>query len=283
MQKSILITGCSTGIGHCAAKTLHDRGYQVIAAVRKEKDKARLGAEGIESVILDVSDTQSIKAGLEEALTITEGQLFALFNNAGYGQVGAVEDLNRESIRQQFETNVFGLQELTNAVLPVMRKQGYGRIVNVSSILGIVTMAYRGVYCASKFAVEALTDALRLELAGSGIHISLINPGPIESAFRDSARTEWDRHIDVSVSPHKTDYQHLLVNMESMKSDSMFILTPDAVVKKLVHALESRKPKTRYYVTFPAYLLSFLKRTLPSTLMDAFMLALARQEVKSRG
>lgn len=279
MQKSILITGCSSGIGYCAAKALQVRGYQVIAAVRKEEDKARLVAEGLESILLDVNDSQSIALGVEETLSKTNGQLYALFNNAGYGQLGAVEDVRRENFRQQFDTNVFGLQELTNAILPVMRKQGYGRIINVSSVLGIVAMPYRGVYCASKFAVEGLTDALRLELYNTPIHVSLIEPGPIESEFRTTARVLWDTHIDLDNSPHRENYQDFKSNMAKIKQKSIFTLGPEAVVKRLIHALESPRPKARYYVTFPTYLLSFLRRILPSRWMDRVMVRITKQEM----
>jgi short-subunit dehydrogenase len=280
MQKTILITGCSSGIGYSAAKTLHQRGYRVFAAVRKADDQQRLIAEGLNSILLDVNDSDAIKIAVTEVLQQTNGELYALFNNAGFGQPGAVEDLSRDSMRHQFETNVFGLQELTNAVIPTMRKQGYGRIINVSSVLGLVSMAYRGVYCASKFAVEGMTDALRLELIGSGVYVSLIEPGPIESSFRDAARKSWEQHIQAEQSAHKVSYENLLSNMEEMKENSMFTMQPDAVVKKLIHALESKKPKVRYYVTFPTYLFGFLKRFLPSRWMDAIMLMIAKSEVK---
>lgn len=281
-NKAILITGCSSGIGYQAAKTLHRRGYTVFAAVRKEEDKQRLIAEGLQSVLLDLNDSNSIKKALDEIFKKTNNQLYALINNAGFGQPGAIEDLSRESLRQQFETNLFGLQMLTNEVLPILRKQGYGRIINVSSILGIVSMAYRGVYCASKFALEGLTDALRLELAHSGVYVSLVEPGPIESEFRNTAQNVWQQNVPIEQSTHRKAYQNLMRNMEKMKHDSIFTLKPDAVVKKFIHALESKKPKIRYYVTFPAYLLVFLKRVLPSKWMDLLMLKIAQKESSSK-
>lgn len=282
MQKTILITGCSSGIGYCAAKTLHTRGYRVFAAVRKEEDKKRLTAEGLNSIILDVSDSDSVKAGLKEVLVQTDGELYALLNNAGYGHPGAVEDLSRANLRQQFETNVFGLQELTNLVIPIMRAQGYGRIINVSSVLGFVSRAYRGLYSASKYAVESLTDALRLELSGSGVHVSLIEPGPIESSFQEKSRVYWEEHVNAQESHHSVTYQTLLANVEQVKNASRFRLGPDAVVKKVIHALESKKPKIRYYVTLLTYLLSFLKRILPSRWMDNLMLSIDNKEAKGK-
>src|SRR3990172_7495705 len=178
-QKSVLITGCSSGIGRCLALGLHARGYRVFATVKKEKDITALRAAGLESLVLDLRSPDSIRAAVDEVLVKCDGQLYALINNGAYGQPGAVEDLTREALRLQFETNVFGTQDLTNRVLPVMRRQNKGRIIQISSLLGIVCLAYRGAYNASKFALEALSDTLRLELRGTNIHIVLIEPGPL--------------------------------------------------------------------------------------------------------
>lgn len=278
--KSILITGCSSGIGLCAAQTLQARGYQVFAGVRKPEDKTRLQQMGLYSLLLDVNNPQSIQAGVAEVLAQTNGTIDALFNNAGFGQPGAVEDLSREALRAQFETNVFGLQELTNQLIPIMRKQGYGRIVNVSSVLGVVSMAYRGAYCATKYAVEALTDAMRLELHNTGIHVALIEPGPISSRFRYNARQAYGQHIDDSSSTHRVSYASLLQYFEEVNDNTPFTLPPAAVVKKLVHALENRRPKIRYRVTVPAYFFSGCKRLLPSRWLDALLLKIAKHETK---
>lgn len=280
MTKSILITGCSSGIGLCAAETLHQRGYQVFAGVRKPADQQRLSQQGIRSVLLDVADSQSIQRAVDEVLAQTQGRLDALVNNAGFGQPGAVEDLSRDTLRAQFEANVFGLQELTNHVLPVMRQQGSGRIVNMSSLLGLISMPYRGAYCASKYAVEALTDALRLEVRDSGICVSLIEPGPIESQFRQAARHHYQQHVSVEQSPHGEKYGRMLDNIEQLKTESRLTLPPSAVVKKLLHALESPRPKIRYYVTLPAYVLATLKRFLPSALFDQVILKIHRVETR---
>ncbi|HVV67658.1 MAG TPA: SDR family NAD(P)-dependent oxidoreductase [Gammaproteobacteria bacterium] len=276
--KTVLITGCSSGIGFCAANQLHQRGYRVFAGVRKAQDKTRLEALGLKAILLDLNDSNSIQLGLESVLMQTGGTLDALINNAGFGQPGAVEDISREALRAQFEANVFGLQELTNLVIPVMRRQGYGRVVNISSILGLVAMAYRGAYCASKFALEALTDSLRLELLGSGIAVSLVEPGPVATAFRDSARVAYEQNVSVGQSSHHRQYVNLLNNMEEFKAQSRFTLTPEAVVKKLVHALESSRPRIRYYVTLPAYGLMLLKRLLPGRWLDVLLRQVAKRE-----
>ena len=186
-KKSVLITGCSTGIGRSAAEILKQRGYRVFATARKHEDVAQLIEEGFESVQLDLANSASIHAAVKTILHKTDGKLYALFNNGAYGQAGAVEDLTRDMLREQFETNLFGTHELTNLLIPVMRRQGEGRIIQNSSVLGFVSLKYRGAYNASKYALEGLTDTLRMELKGSGIYISLIEPGPIETSFRKNA------------------------------------------------------------------------------------------------
>jgi len=164
-----------------------------------------LQAEGLESLQLDLCDSQSIQTAFNEIMQRTNGQLYALFNNGAYGIPGAVEDLSRNTLRTQFETNVFGWHELTTLVIPVMRKQGSGRIIQNSSVLGFVAMPFRGAYNASKFAIEGLTDTLRLELKDTGIYISLIEPGPILSQFRHNALRALQTHINIehSTSPGK--------------------------------------------------------------------------------
>jgi len=271
IYKPILITGCSTGIGWCAAHILQKRGYHVFAAVRKPEDKSKLEQEGIQSLLMDLRDSQSIASAVDHVLTQTGGRLNGLINNAGLGLIGAVEDISRDSLRDQFETNVFGLQELTNLIVPVMRRQKQGRIINVSSIFGLVTKKYCGAYCASKYALEALTDALRMELQGSGVFVSLVEPGPITSQFRSTAKTVHEQHIRIEKSAHRETYSDLLTRQEQAKEKSRFTLPPEAVVKKFIHALESSKPKVRYYVTVPAYFAMMTKRLLPSRWVDVFM------------
>src|SRR3569623_2612525 len=238
-SKSILITGCSSGIGLCAAEGLQRRGYHVFASARKAADVATLQARGLAAVQLDLDDSVSIRRALNEVLARTGGRLDALFNNGGYGQAGAVEDLRREVLRAQFETNLFGAQELTNLIIPVMRAQGPGRIIYNSSLLGLVAMPYRGAYNASKFAIEGLADTLRLELAGSGIHVSLIEPGPIKSRFRANALAAFLRHIDIERSAHREPYRGVLKRLEKPGPAAPFTLPPEAVLKRVIHALES--------------------------------------------
>ena len=205
-SKTILITGCSSGIGGWAAHGLKARGWRVFATARQPADVARLQAEGLESLPLDLHDSASIQTAVATVLERTGGRLDALLNNGAYGQPGAVEDLSREALREQFETNLFGTQELTNQIIPVMRQQGGGRILYISSVLGLVAFPYRGAYVASKFALEGLADTLRLELASTGIHVCLIEPGPILSRFRDNAHVAYRRHVRVEASPHREKY-----------------------------------------------------------------------------
>lgn len=277
--KTILITGCSTGIGYDAAITLKNRGHRVIATSRKGIDVDRLQSLGLEAVELDVNDSASIVTAFSTILGMTSGRIDVLINNAGYGQAGAMEDISREVMRQQFETNVFGLLELTNLVIPVMRQQGQGRIINVSSILGIISLPMRGAYNASKYAVEAISDTLRLELAASGIEVITIEPGPIVSKFRDNCVDGSLKHIELSTSVFSKQYQAMLTTYKNAKKDSMFTLGTDAVIKKFIHAIESKKPKAKYPVTFPAYLFIFLKRTLTTRMLDRFLGVISRKEL----
>ena len=267
-EKSVLITGCSSGIGQVVAEGLKARGYRVFASARKSADVERLATAGFESLQLDLADPASIQTAVDELLGHTRGTLDALFNNGAYGQPGAVEDLSREVLREQFETNLFGWHELTNLVLPVMRRQGHGRIIQNSSVLGFVALRYRGAYNASKYALEGLTDTLRLELAGSGIHVSLVEPGPIASRFRENAFRAYQRNINPAGSPHQDMYRRMEERLTKQGPAVPFTLPPEAVLRKVIHALESRHPKARYYVTFPTYLFGFLKRVLSDRMLD---------------
>ena len=267
-MKSVLITGCSSGIGVAAARALHARGWRVFATARKPADVERLNAEGLESLVLDLDDSASIRAAVTEILARTGGRLDALFNNGGFGQVGAVEDLTRDALRRQFETNLFGWVELTNLVIPAMRKQGYGRIVMNSSVLGYAAFAYRGAYNAVKFAVEGLTDTLRQELSGTGIRVVLIEPGPITSRFRENCLPHFEKHIDWRNSVHRARYEGQLARLRTPGPAAPFTLGPEAVVDKLLHALESPFPQARYPVTVPAVAFGWLKRFLSTRMMD---------------
>ena len=270
-KKTILITGCSSGIGLCVARGLSSRGYRVFATARKDADVEALNKEGLESLLLDLDDPHSITAAVEEILTRTNGRLDALFNNGAYGQPGAVEDLSRDVLRAQFETNLFGWHQLTNLVLPVMRSQGHGRIIHNSSVLGFVALRYRGAYNASKYALEGLADTLRLELAGTDIHVSLIEPGPITSRFRENAFAAYKRNIEPDGSAHREKYMQMEQRLTTKGPAVPFTLPAEAVLKKVIKALESPRPKARYYVTFPTYLFAFLKRVLTDRALDRIL------------
>jgi len=280
MQKSILITGCSSGIGLCAAEGLHARGWRVFATARKPADVERLRARGLEALRLDLADSASIGAAVDAVLAATGGRLDALFNNGAYGQAGAVEDLRREVLREQFETNLFGTAELTNRILPAMRRQGHGRIVQNSSLLGYVALPYRGAYVASKYALEGLTDTLRLELHGTGIHVVLIEPGPIASRFRANAFESYKRNIDKANSFHRQKYEAMERRLTKPGPAAPFTLPPEAVLKALVHALESRRPRTRYRVTLPATLFALCRRLLSDRLLDGILSGVGKGESK---
>jgi NAD(P)-dependent dehydrogenase (short-subunit alcohol dehydrogenase family) len=278
MPRSILITGCSSGIGQCAAAGLKARGWRVFATARQAEDVARLAAAGFESLRLDLDDSDSIHSAVDAVLAATGGTLTALFNNAAYGQPGAVEDLSRAALRAQFETNLFGTLELINRVIPVMRAQGHGRIVNNSSLLGLVALPYRGAYTASKFALEGLTDTLRLELAGSGIHVVLIEPGPIASRFRTNAHAAFHRHVAAAGSAHRARYEGMERRLTKPGPAAPFTQPPEAVVRKLIAALESPRPRVRYYVTVPTRLFAWARRLLPYRLLDRVLLRVSAGE-----
>jgi len=279
-KRNVLITGCSSGIGHCVAHGLQRRGYRVIASARKTADVERLRREGLTCIRLDLDDPASIDQAIDEVAELTGNSLFALFNNAGFGQPGAVEDLSRAVIRAQFETNVFGTLELTNRLIPWMRQAGEGRIIQNSSVLGMVSLAYRGAYNASKYALEGLYDTLRLELAGTGIHAILIEPGPIRSRFRANALDAWRRNIDIDNSAHREQYLATERRLVRQGPAAPFTLEADAVLEKVILALESRTPHPRYYVTFPTWLFGTLKRVLSSRALDRVLLQVSRGEQK---
>ncbi len=268
MERTLLITGCSSGIGETCALGMKARGWRVFATARREEDLERLSAAGLEAVHLDYDEPESVEACVSTVAAATHGRLDALFNNGAYGQPGAVEDLTRDVLRRQFETNVFGWHDLTRQVLPLMRAQGHGRIVQNSSVLGLVAMKWRGAYNASKFAIEGLTDTLRLELRGTGIHVSLIEPGPIFSKFMETALKHFEENIDIEHSPHREQYLARKRQLSGESRPSPFKLPPEAVLRKLVHALESPRPKPRYFVTLPTHVMAVLRRVLPTRALD---------------
>ncbi|MEJ2742721.1 MAG: SDR family oxidoreductase [Gammaproteobacteria bacterium] len=270
-EKNILITGCSSGIGECVALGLHARGYRVIASARQQRDVDRLNKAGVTAIALDLSQSSSIDEAVSQVRALTQDRLYALFNNGAYGQPGALEDLPTEALRDQFETNVFGWHHLTRAFIPIFRNQGHGRIIQNSSLLGYVALKNRGAYNASKYAIEGLSDTLRLELAHSGIHVCLIEPGPISTRFRYNSRPYFFRHIDVEHSVHRDRYQRLKRRQNHIGSVQPFTLPAEAVLKRVIHILESPRPKPRYPITLPAHFCWYLKRFLPTRLLDSVL------------
>lgn len=268
----ILITGCSSGIGYHAAITLQQQGLPVIATCRAQEDVIRLNAEGIICFQLDLACSKSIEFAISQILIHTDNKIGLLFNNAAFGLPGAVEDLSRDALRYQFETNVFGTQELTNLIIPVMRVQGQGKIIYNSSILGFAAMQYRGAYNASKFAIEGLADTLRIELVQSNIQVSLIEPGPITSQFRANAYAQFKRWVQHKPSAHAKTYQAMVKRLETIGPSAPFTLGPEAVTKCLLHALNNPIMKSRYRVTLPTIAFAFLKRILPTSALDYLLI-----------
>ncbi|MGB3553201.1 MAG: SDR family NAD(P)-dependent oxidoreductase [Jannaschia sp.] len=268
---SILITGCSSGIGLDAARTLRDRGWRVFAACRKPEDCETLRAEGMAgSPRLDYEDADTIASALAEVLDATGGTLDALFNNGASAIPGLVEDMPTDALRATFETNFFGWHTLTRQVIPVMRAQGTGRIVQNSSVLGFAAMPWRGAYNATKFALEGFTDTLRMEMVGTGIHVSLIEPGPITSRFRANAKANFERWIDWRASARRADYE-VQIERLGTSEPAKFELPPAAVTTRLIHAIESSRPRPRYYVTVPTHLGGVMKRLLPTRALDRIL------------
>jgi NAD(P)-dependent dehydrogenase (short-subunit alcohol dehydrogenase family) len=267
-ERSILITGCSSGIGLDAARTLRARGWRVFASCRRQTDCARLRDEGFIAPRIDYEDEESIKTGLAEVLGVTGGRLDSLFNNGAYAIPGPVEDIPAEALRCIFQANLIGWHDLTRQVIPVMRAQGAGRIVQCSSVLGLVAMKWRGAYVATKFALEGLSDAMRLELAGTGIEVSILDPGPIDTAFRRNAIGQFERWIDWENSARADEYRESLLDQLYKGSSKGPQWPASAVTKKLIHAIESPRPKARYHVTMPTQVMGALRRVLPVRALD---------------
>lgn len=270
-SRSVLITGCSSGIGLDAARGLKARGWRVFATCRHEADCERLRAEGLESFALDLADEAGIAAAVDEVAARTGGRLDALYNNGAFACPGAVEDLPRGALREIFEVNLFGTHDLTRRVIPMMRAQGGGRIVNCSSVLGLVGAKWRGAYAATKFAMEGLSDILRMEMRGTGVEVILLEPGPIGTMIRQNSIPHFEKWIDWQNSARAEEYRSLLGRLYESRGPDRFQLPPSAVTAKLIHALESRRPRARYYVTTPTYLAGALKRLLPTRALDWFV------------
>lgn len=281
--RTILITGCSSGIGYTCAIGMQQRGWRVIATARSAEDIAMLDAKGLHALALDYTDAASIAACADQALKLADGKLDSVFNNGAYGQPGLVEDLGVEVLRQQFEANFFGWHDLTTRLIPAMRDRGSGRIVQCSSVLGIIAAPYRGAYNASKFALEGLTDTMRLELHGSGIRVSSIQPGPIRSRFTQRALDALRDNVDTRGSRHHALYAKRIAELEATAGTEpapletpeqarkatgngllpQYRLGPDAVLDCLIHATESANPKPHYHVTYTTRMAALARRLLP--------------------
>ena len=266
--KTLLITGCSSGIGLDAARGMRARGWRVFASCRKKEDCARLRDEGFESPRIDYQDEATIEAGLAEVLEATGGTLDALFNNGAFASPGLEEDLPTDGLRANFEANYYGRHTLTRAVIPVMRAQGRGRVVQNSSILGFVAQPWRGAYVSTKYALEGLTDTMRLEMQGTGIEFILIEPGPVTSKIRENAMAHFERWIDWENAARADDYKKLMTRLYGHGAPDRFELPAEAVTKKLIHALEAPRPRARYYVTTPTHLAGFFKRVGSTRALD---------------
>ncbi|MES2212824.1 MAG: SDR family NAD(P)-dependent oxidoreductase [Pseudomonadota bacterium] len=279
---TILITGCSSGIGYQVAHGLKKLGWRVFATARKPEDVARLYAEGLESLALDLDDSASIQAAVANLRTRTK-KLDALFNNAAYAQPGAVEDLTRDAIRAQFESNVFGTMELTNHVLKWMRAQNSGRIIQNTSVLGFIPMAYRGAYVASKYAMEGFTDTLRLELADSNIQIMTLQLGPVRTEFRNNAHRQFMDNIDAGHSTHASKYAHFIAQFKTNGQETAFMVNPDRVLKTVVKMLTEKRPSIYYRVTLPTHIFHWMKRLLPMRCIDWILIRMAKMEAEGKG
>ncbi|WML90739.1 SDR family NAD(P)-dependent oxidoreductase [Thiothrix lacustris] len=277
-MRNVLITGCSSGIGYCVAKGLRERGYQVFASARKQTDVERLESEGFKTLQLDLADPESVQDAVYELMLRTNSELYAVFHNGAYGQAGALEDLSREVLEQQFATNVFGWHQLTTMLLPILRQRNEGRIIYNSSLLGYVALPFRGAYNASKYAIEGMADTLRLELADTDIKVCLIEPGPIESRFRANALKTLKDHVSIDQSVHRLKYQGAIKRLEKLGPAAPFTLPPEAVLAKVILALESPSPKARYPVTIPAHLFWTLRRILPTGWLDKILLKISSKE-----
>jgi NAD(P)-dependent dehydrogenase (short-subunit alcohol dehydrogenase family) len=280
-METVLVTGCSSGIGYHVAKGLKERGYNVYVTARKKQDIERLIDEGFKCLQLDYADSESVQDLANELMLLVGWNLYAVFHNGAYGQPGAVEDLTRETLEKQFAANVFGWVELNNRLIVLMRQNNRGRIIFNSSVLGLISLPFRGAYNASKYAIEGFADTLRLELSDTNIKVSLIEPGPIESRFRPNALQALKDNVDMEGSVHRDRYKRTLSRLAKKGNVDPYTLPPEAVLEKVIHALEYKNPKPHYYVTIPTYVLGYLKRLLPAKWMDRFILKVAGGELKN--
>ncbi len=267
-EQVVLITGSSSGIGRATALEAARRGHRVFASARRVEDVLPLeGDSRIAALSLDVTDPSSIQAAVQTVLR-RAGRLDALINNAGYGQYGAVEEVSGQDWRRQFDVNLFGGLEAIRAVLPAMRDAGFGTIVNVSSVAGKISIPFAAPYCSSKHALEALSDALRVEVAPFGIRVVVVEPGPIATRFTERARS-----LVLPLFSRPGPYRAFYANAERAM-DTNFQkgkLPPETVARVILDAIESERPKTRYRITSMAKTLLPLRRLLPDRFFDRQM------------
>jgi NAD(P)-dependent dehydrogenase (short-subunit alcohol dehydrogenase family) len=267
ISKAVLITGCSTGIGRASAKRLAERGWTVYATARNTDSITDLADSGCKLLQLDVCDEASMQTAVN-TIEAAEGAVGVLVNNAGYSQDGAIEEVPVDEVRRQFETNVFGLARLTQLVLPGMRKQGWGRIINVSSMGGRLTFPGGGYYHATKHAVEAISDALRFEVRPFGIDVVVIEPGPIKTAFEETSLGTM--RSDNGESPYSSLNETVAKRVQATYRGGM-AAPPEAVARAIEKAATARHPRTRYVVTAAARMLLLTRRLLPDRAFDAVL------------
>lgn len=278
-DKVVVVTGCSSGIGRTTAEMLSARGYRVIATVRNLIDGDTLTLKGTDTLIeMELASESSVNAAVENILNLSDGNIYAIFNNAAYGQPGAVEDITRETLTKQFEVNVFGTHQFTRGLIPTLLEQERAHIIQCSSVLGLIGMPMRGAYVASKFALEGLTDTLRMELSDSNIQVSLIEPGPIHSEFRRNALEALEQNVDFDESRHGWRYLAAVARLSAQSKPSKYKLGPETVAAKVIHALEAKRAQDRYYVTQITVMIGYLKRFISSRMLDRLLLKYAKDE-----
>ena len=272
--KNILITGCSSGIGKDVAITLHNKGWRVFATCRSKTDCTFFTKLGIESFPLDLLKEESINCAVNLVKEKTKSQLDVLFNNGAYAIPGAIQDIPRSAMREIFEVNVFGQIDLINRCIPLMMNSDYPKIINCSSVLGFISLPYRGLYSATKYSIEALTDALRRENYDSKIKFVLIQPGPINTDIKKKSIKHFEKWIDWKKSIHKKTYENKVIKRlyDNNYKDSFnsYELQPDEVTKILINVLNSKKPKARYKITIQTKIAQIMIKLLPTNTLDWF-------------
>lgn len=270
LRGSVLITGCSSGIGRDTAVVLKGMGWDVIASARKPTDVDLLRKQGFKAVLIDNNDDASIEAGMRSAVEMAEGgRVWGVFCNAGYGQPGALEDVTSRGMEQQLRTNVVGTHSLLRLAVKHMGSAGGGRILVNSSVLGVVGMKYRGAYVASKFALEGMADVLRMEVRDLGIDVCLIEPGPVYTRFRANGLKVFHEHVEVEGSRHAKRYEGLVKKLSTEGPVVPFTMTSRRCGEIAAKALTCARPRARYRATVQTRVFSVLKRVLPTRWLDA--------------